>query len=514
MRRKSILLSELTEEYKIIDDCLYLSLKRDNLEDVPLVKNYKTYINLMCPICKNYRFILFLGPKKTKNKMCHRCSQITKTAEEKEIINNKKIETSLKRYGVKNVMFLESTKNKIEHIMNENYGSSCYFSSNEFQQKMTLVRESWATEKKNKITTKRKETCIKKYGVESPQQNEEIKNKTKNTLIEKYGVKCSLLLPQAKEHLGDYKNISQTQMWKNKHFLKALSNQDLLKKGLIKHFENNTPTVECVNCHSIFDLKHTENGRIDYNCYKCNPLGGYLCSSELERLVLSYLLYLNIGFKLHDRKAIKPLELDFLIGNKALEIDGIYYHSLRDKYHIKDKSDACESVGIKCLHIFDKDIYENFELVKFLIKKEFLGLQNQNNTIISYKILSHKEYEYFIKNNSINPDSYNADLKIGFIDRDNNIIRVMGVSNNIIIQNCPSIEYDYNNSFIDAFRIFKKDFNFKKIYANIDKRLFCGKTYIDLGFKIVKNISPQKVFIKSSKSFCYDCGHIEVVYEN
>ena len=514
MRRKPVLLNELNENYEIINNCLYLPLKRNSLEDVPLVNGYKTYINLICPICKNYRFILFLGPKKTKNKMCHSCSQLTKTDKEKEIINNKKIETSLKRYGVKNIMFLESTKDKIRRTTKENHGCYSYFSSDEFQKKMDLIRENWSSEKKNSIKNKRKETCIKKYGVENPQQNEEIKNKTKKTLIEKYGVNCSLLLPQAKEYLGEYKNISQTPTWKNNHFLKALSNQDLLKKGLIKHFENNTPTVECVNCHSIFDLTHTENGRIDYNCYKCNPLGNYLCSSELERLMLSFLLYLNIDFKLHDRKIIKPLELDFLIGNKALEIDGIYYHSLRDKYHIKNKSDICEKAKIKCLHIFDKDIYENFNLVKFLIKKEFLGLQNQNNTIISYKILNNKDYKDFIKSNSINPNNYKADLKIGFIDKNNNIIRVVGICDNMIIQNCPSIIYDYNDSFIDAFKIFKNNFYIKKLYTNLDKRLFSGKTYLDLGFKPIENISPQKIFAKNSKSFCYDCGHTRMIYEN
>ena len=58
----------------------------------------------------------------------------------------------------------------------------------------------WCKKCANEIKQeKRKQTCLEKYGVESPMQSEEIKEKIKQTCLEKYGVENPYKLDKFKE---------------------------------------------------------------------------------------------------------------------------------------------------------------------------------------------------------------------------------------------------------------------------------------------------------------------------
>jgi hypothetical protein len=76
--------------------------------------------------------------------------------------------TVIEKYGVENIMHLDSMKDKIKQTNFEKYGSEHYSQTDEY---------------KNKI----KETSLEKYGVKHHTQNDAIKNKIKKTTTEKYG---------------------------------------------------------------------------------------------------------------------------------------------------------------------------------------------------------------------------------------------------------------------------------------------------------------------------------------
>lgn len=77
---------------------------------------------------------------------------------------------------------------------------------------------------------KRKETCLLKYGVESPQQLQEVKDKTKQTCLDKYGVENPMQVQEIKDKL---KNTIIEKYGVNYYF----ETEDFKNKRL-KYFEN------------------------------------------------------------------------------------------------------------------------------------------------------------------------------------------------------------------------------------------------------------------------------------
>lgn len=63
-------------------------------------------------------------------------------------------------------------------------------------------KETWNSKEKDElfnIVQKRKETCVDKYGFETPMRNDEVKQKVASTCLERYGVPCSLMAKEVKE---------------------------------------------------------------------------------------------------------------------------------------------------------------------------------------------------------------------------------------------------------------------------------------------------------------------------
>lgn len=159
-----------------------------------------------------------------------------------ESIKEKTKKTCLEKYGIEYASQTEENKNKVKKTNLENYGVEYQISSNATKNKIknTLLckykivsifdklspfrndinlklKESLNNEC---VKNKRKETCLKRYGVENTSQSEEIKNKIKKTNLEKYGFEFVLQLENIKnkskktclEKYG-YENYSKTKEW-------------------------------------------------------------------------------------------------------------------------------------------------------------------------------------------------------------------------------------------------------------------------------------------------------------
>lgn len=190
--------------------------------------------------------------------LCRKCkiSETKKniTEEEKQKINEKRIETCKEKYGVENVFQLNEVKEKSKETLEKEYGvsnprflqldSNYAKKTNDRKQKeieevskekldenleklsnLKLTKwENWTQEDVNAITEKRKATCkdiygvefaqqseevkkhykensLKNWGFESPQQSPEVKEKTKNTVLQIYGVESPLVLEKARVNL-------------------------------------------------------------------------------------------------------------------------------------------------------------------------------------------------------------------------------------------------------------------------------------------------------------------------
>ena len=98
-------------------------------------------------------------------------------------------------------------------------------------------------------------------------------------------------------------------------------------------------------------------------CQKC---GAKYDKSEGQ--VKDFIRELDIPFLENVRDIISPLELDIYIPshNIAIEFDGLYWHSELRKpsnYHLK-KTEECEKLGIKLIHIFEDEWTLNEDIVK------------------------------------------------------------------------------------------------------------------------------------------------------
>jgi len=178
--------------------------------------------------------------------LCRKCKiSATKkniTEEEKQKINEKRIETCKEKYGVENVFQLNEVKEKSKETLEKEYGvsnprflqldSNYTKKTNDRKQKeieevskekldenleklsnLKLTKwDEWTPEDINAITEKRKVTCkeiygvefaqqstivkehykensLKNWGFESPQQSPVLRKKIENSFLEKYGTK-------------------------------------------------------------------------------------------------------------------------------------------------------------------------------------------------------------------------------------------------------------------------------------------------------------------------------------
>jgi hypothetical protein len=98
---------------------------------------------------------------------------------------------------------------------------------------------------------------------------------------------------------------------------------------------------KCIKCGNEFEQnihKNQINGKIEYvpRCLNCYPhLSGY---SFLEKELVDFIKSIYNGEIItNNRKILKGKELDIVLPelNLAIEFNGIYWHSLKDKnYHL------------------------------------------------------------------------------------------------------------------------------------------------------------------------------------
>ena len=121
------------------------------------------------------------------------CSKECKNSDKgKQVIQQKSIETNLKRYGCKVSSQNQEVKEKMKQTCLEKYGVDCTLKDKNIQNKTI---NTWLLNygvnhpcKSDKIKRKIKETCLEKYGVDNPFKSNEIQNKVKQTFLSKYGV--------------------------------------------------------------------------------------------------------------------------------------------------------------------------------------------------------------------------------------------------------------------------------------------------------------------------------------
>lgn len=115
--------------------------------------------------------------------------------------NQKVVNTNFSKFGVENISQLEEIKIKKKETCFKNYGVESPAKNKEILDKIKISLKKTYSDNLEEIQNKMKKTNLERYGVEEPNNLDWVKEKIKKTFLEKYGVENINLLPEIKNKI-------------------------------------------------------------------------------------------------------------------------------------------------------------------------------------------------------------------------------------------------------------------------------------------------------------------------
>lgn len=312
--------------------------------------------------------------------------------------------TLIERYGTDHQMRVGHFKEKVRKTWKDRYGTNGMIGSEAFSDAM-----------------------IEKYGVDNCSKIDSVIEKRSITFMERYGGQNVDSISPINEQSRQTLSLELDINWPNQYSFQQLSAWVYSKRTLIKRStQYNFNKIEIDILSQKITATHSCGVRgswnIGYGCFRC-----LTCfpknESSFERDVRDYLDNLKIAYVKNDRKKIVPLELDFLIGNVAIECNGDYWHSYSSRESVTEKNKhlqklkACERVGIRLIQIPEYMWYSRKEQARGIIKSA-LGLNDKLYARkMSFKEITLKESSVFLEVNHI-AGSTKAKRAFGLYDGD------------------------------------------------------------------------------------------------
>ena len=258
------------------------------------------------------------------------------------------------------------------------------------------------------VVSRYKNTCIGKYGVDNPSKLKHVRDKAKETMLERYGVEHALqngdILNNLKiTNINKYGKPFYTQTQEYSDRIKHTSfirNVDMVNSDNIELLESSVYEyiIKCSNCLSVTTIqRQLWRSRIIKEqdvCLNCNPITTNV--SQCEKEILNYVKSVSMMDVLENYR-INKKEMDVYVPEKSvgIEYNGLYWHSEFNKspsYHI-DKTKSLNDNGIKVIHIWEDQWSNKRDIVKSIISNS-LG-------VLSDKIFSRKCHIRKIIDNNI-----------------------------------------------------------------------------------------------------------------
>ena len=405
----------------------------------------------LCKTCgKPTRFINFkAGYKQYCSAKC--------AANSSETIR-KREETNLKKYGCKNIsqnteikqrkvntymQHVNETKEKIKQTNRQRYGCDWVTQSNNFKEKAAA-------------------TCIEKYNVDNYAKTDTYKEKLRNKSEQniQYMIDNGYIpLVEINSKYGTgwaQQNHDKVTIYKNKGYI---------HKSLIPEIEQYSSRVNSKFQQEVFDFIGMDN--------------------TIQ----------------NTRKIIAPYELDIYSPDLklAIECDGLYWHANNDsKYHLM-KTEMCNKLGIRLIHITDWQWHNQQDIIKSILNA---ALNRYETKIYARKCIiknvSNKDTKEFLKNNHIQ-GSVNASTNIGLYYNDELIqLITLGKSRYKkdeyeLYRMCTKL----NTQVIGGFTRLLAQIN-KPIVSYVDRSLFTGEGYEKTGWTKLYTTPPSYAYYKQN----------------
>lgn len=372
-------------------------------------------------------------------------------------------QTCLKKYGVTNPYASKEVQNKIIQQNLKNFGVKYNTQRKDMINKTKQTKKERYDDENYNNREKVKQTCLKKYGVEHPNQ---------------------IAMPE--------------------NVYKILHNKTLLQEQILSLGEKKNRTL--INLQKSLNYYSSIIGQY-VNLYNLNDLINYsniISNDELE--IHSFLNDNNIPFEKNNRTILNKKELDVYIPeyNLAIEYNGTYWHSelYKDKNYHFNKSRLCEEKGIRLIHVWEYEWSNKRQcpILKNIILSACGKIQNKiyaRNCRLEIK--KSNEMKQFFEENNIQGFRggkfaicliYNNEIVMAYMM--GSAFFGKGKYEWEVIRGATKLGYTVVGGASKIWKYFKDNYNPKSCVYYVDYNYFNGNSifHLDDNFKLIK-IQPS-----------------------
>ena len=426
-------------------------------------------------------------------------------------VQEKMKQNSLKKFGVEHPLQSKEVKEKVKQTNIEKYGVDSYMKTEAFRKKAI---ESIKSEE---VIEKRKQTNLERYGVELPFQSKDIQEKIKQTNVKKYGAENIFASEYGKNKIKET-NLERYGCINGGASKQAQEKIKKTKNRKIEQFckENNCiPLTEVDVDYSVKDsIFHNKlllyNDRYFVRIEDIDEIVNHTPKnynqSVIENDIFDFVRSIYLGTIIRNtRNIIKPKELDIYLPelNLAIEVDGIFFHSTNNytpkDYHL-NKTLACNSIGIRLIHITDWEWTNKLDICKSIIRSAI----NKYDTRIyardcNVKEVSQNESDNFLYTNHLQ-GKVKATYRLGLYYNDE-LVQLICIGKSRykkdeieLLRMCTKL----NTQVTGGFSKLMAHQPYNKIISYLDRSKFTGNSYKSVGFDLLSTSGPSFKYYKNN----------------
>lgn len=508
-------------QYRICEECGREYWWEENQPNYKQGKKYvdsKRFCSFECGIKNKYDKVRLNWKNKTeeeKKELGEKTSHWFKNAKKEDLRkrSEKREQTCLERYGVKNATNADFVKEKI--------------------------KQKWIEKTPEEIaehTKKIQDTNLERYGVKAAAQSTEIQEKIRQTNLEKYGVDCVLKDKKIQEKIANtnLERYGYTRASKNEIVKQKIKNTNNKKTEEVKQKTKEKRKKTCLEKYGVeyivtsdfvrqVSLKKygavtymvSKEGRekikqtmlkrygVEYACLLDEARKGMKCISKPNKKFYEKLK--KLGCECELEFSLIKYAYDIKFGNTLIEIDPTFTHqstidiTLTNKrippksptYH-QDKSLFALENGYFCLHIWDWD--DEDKIIETLKPKKPLYARS-----LEIKEPSYEEIGLFLEKYHLQGSCYGQEIRLGLY-KDDELIQVMTFGKPRynktyeyeLLRLCTKAGYSVVGGAERLFNHFLNTYNPNSIISYCDNSKFKGDVYKKLGMELKSYGKPSK----------------------
>ncbi len=477
------------------------------------------------PKCHCGNFTSLISTQRGFNRFCSKkCSAVSDSTKKNRAATN------IEKYGAENVFASSKIKNKIKKTVQERYGVNHVSQSDKVRQKVETTLKSryggdnpmhspaaisklkatnlqrygteWSISSKS-VREKTASTCTRKYGVDAALKSSAIRSVLQTRMLTKYGVEHNSKLPEVvlarKTKIKDAYIISTLPARLN-----SLAELNIFPVGwTIDQYTSQDELYKFVHreCGTHF-IAAFKDGRVP-NCPTCVTTN----RSRIESALYARLAVRFPQAKRNDRSLIKPKEIDILIDNIGIEVNGVYWHSEdRTATPILNKTELFMAAGGKqLLHLWDYELSNKFDLCVSMIENRLGVSKLVHARKCKIVILNNVQSRMFLDENHLQGNCP-AHTKLGLM-HEGEIVMALTIRKSMFSKHADNeiarlAAKKFTHVVGGASRLFehaKKLFPSSTFVSYADRRYSHGAVYDALGFTRVGVTPPNYFWVKGTE---------------